>query len=185
MNRKEIINLLGIATANFPNMQERDLQPTAVLWEKALSDIPYPVAEKALIKVLSTSKFFPTIAEIREAAAELTQPRKLDWSEAWELIVQAIRKYGYYDEAGAMRSLPPDVARMARRFTWRELCTNENPDTLRAQFRMAWETESKREKEVSVLPVEVRTMLEGVAQKMLLGDGKREGQSVQLQKMWR
>lgn len=186
MNRKEIINLLGIATANFPNMQERDMQPTAVLWEKALRDIPYHVAEKALIKVLSTSRFFPTVAEIREAATQLTQPRKMDWSEAWELIGQAIRKYGFYDQEGAMAYLPDDVARMARRFGWRELCHNENIDTLRAQFRMAWETESKREKEVSVLPSEIRQMLEDVTQNFLLEGGKREkGQTTQLQKMQR
>lgn len=172
MNRKEIINLLGIATANFPNMQERDMQPTAVLWEKALSDIPYQVAEKALIKVLSTSKFFPTVAEIREAATDLTQPRRMDAMEAWELIGQAIRKYGFYDQSAAMEFLPDDVARMARRFGWRELCHNENIDTLRAQFRMAWETESKREKEISVLPTEVRQILEEVTEKFMLGSGK-------------
>lgn len=174
MNKQEIIRLLSIATANFPAMQEKDMRPTAVLWEKALADIPYDVAEKALLKVLSTSKFFPTVAEIREAAAELTQPRVLDAMEAWELIVQAIRKYGYYDEAGAMASLPADVRAMAKRFGWRELCLNENPDTLRAQFRMAWEAQSKRIREYKVLPNEIREVIEGVAEKMkMIGDGGR------------
>lgn len=166
MNRKEIINLLAIATANFPSMQERDMKPTAVLWEKSLSDIQYDVAEKAVLKVLSTSKFFPTIAEIREASVQLTQPRRIDAIEAWGLIVTAIRKYGHYREREALESLPPDVAKMARYFTWRELCFNENPDTLRAQFRMAWDTESKREKETKALPTEIRTMIEGVASNM-------------------
>lgn len=171
MNRKEVINLLGIATANFPSMQQRDMKPTAVLWEKSLSDIPYDVAEKAVLKVLSTSKFFPTIAEIREAAVQLTQPRRLDAIEAWELIVQAIRKYGVYREAAALKSLPDDVAEMARRFTWWELCMNENPDTLRAQFRMAWETQSKREKEIKSLPAEIRQTIEGLANGMKMIEG--------------
>jgi hypothetical protein len=166
MNRQEIIRLLAIATANFPTMQERDMKPTAVLWEQALSDIPYEVAEKAIIKVLSTSKFFPTIAEIREAATQLTQPRVLDAIEAWGMIVEAIRRYGMYDQEKAMQSLPPDVRAMVKRFTWRELCLNENPDTLRAQFRMAWDTQSKRERENMQLPSSVREMIEGVAGKM-------------------
>ena len=131
MNRKEIINLLGIATANFPNMQERDMKPTAILWEKSLSDIPYDIAEKALIKVLATSKFFPTIAEIREAAADITQPRTMDAIEAWGLVIKAIRRYGSYRESEAIASLPEDVAQMVKRFGWRELCLNENSDTLR------------------------------------------------------
>lgn len=166
MNKKEIINLLGIATANFPTMQERDMKPTAILWEKSLSDIPYEVAEKSLLKVLSTSRFFPTIAEIREASVQLTQPRQIDAIEAWGIIIQAIRKYGHYREKEGMDSLPPDVREMAKQFTWRELCLNENPDTLRAQFRMAWETQAKRTKETKSLPTEVRQMLEGVSSSM-------------------
>jgi len=168
VNRKEIINLLGIATANFPNLQQKDMTPTAVLWEKALSDIPYNVAEKAVIKVLSTSKFFPTVADVREAATQLTQPRTLDAIEAWGLVVDAIRKYGYYRQKEAMVSLPDDVGAMVKRFTWRELCLNENPDTLRAQFRMAWETQSKRTQELKSLPTEIRQLIEGVAEGMRL-----------------
>jgi hypothetical protein len=168
MNRKEIINLLGIATANFPNLQQKEMKPTAVLWEKSLADVPYDIAEKALIKVLSTSKFFPTIAEIREATAQITQPRTIDAIEAWGLILQAIRKYGYYNEGNAMRSLPEEVAEMAKHFTWRELCLSENPDTLRAQFRMAWETKSKRTNELKALPTDIRMMIQDMAQGMKL-----------------
>jgi hypothetical protein len=171
MNKKEIINLLGIATANFPNMQEKDMKPTAILWEKSLSDMEYYVAEKAILKVLSTSKFFPTISEIREAAADLTQPRTLDAMEAWGLIGEAIRKYGHYREKEALQSLPEDVAQMVRRFSWRELCLSETPDILRAQFRKAWEIHSKRQNELKALPLEVRQMLGGITgEKKLLGE---------------
>ncbi|HEX7065892.1 MAG TPA: replicative helicase loader/inhibitor [Bacillales bacterium] len=172
MTRKEVINLLGIATANFPRLQDKDMKPTAVLWEKSLSDIPYDVAEKAMIKVLSTNKFFPTVSEIREAATQLTQPRTMDAMEAWGLINKAIRKYGHYREGEALRSLPDDVAQMARQFTWRELCLNENPDTLRAQFRMAWETQSKRENEMKQLPEDIREFIGGMTDnmKMIGGD---------------
>jgi len=168
MNRKEIINLLGIATANFPTLQQKEMKPTAILWEKSLADMSYDVAEKALIKVLSTSKFFPTIAEIREAAAQITQPRTLDAMEAWGLIVQAIRKYGMYRQKEGLESLPEEVRNMANRFTWRELCLNENPDTMRAQFRMAWETQSKRTNELKAIPQEIRLMIEDVTKGMKL-----------------
>jgi hypothetical protein len=168
MTRQEIVQLLSIATANFPSTQKQDMKATLILWEKALADIPYAVAENAVIKVLSTSKYFPTIAEIRESATQLTQPRKMDAMEAWEQIVLAIRKHGLYDQEKAMQSLSPDVRAMAKRFTWRELCLNENPDTLRAQFRMAWETESKRHRETASLPPQVKHMLDSVVDNMRL-----------------
>lgn len=161
MNRKEVINLLAIATANFPNMQERDMKPTAILWEKALSDVPYDIAEKALLKVLSTSRFFPNLAEIREAISQLTSTRMIDAMEAWQLIGQAIKRYGFNRKKEAMASLPEDVVEMVERFTWREICHNENPDILRAQFRMAWETQSKRKQEFRVLPAHIRALFEG------------------------
>lgn len=168
MNRKEIINLLGIATANFPNLQQKEMKPTAILWEKALADIPYDVAEKAVIKVLSTSKFFPTIAEIREAMAQITQPRTLDAMEAWGLINEAIRKFGYYRQKEAMEFLPDEVREMVKRFTWRELCLSENIETLRAQFRMAWETQSKRRNEMKAIPQEIRILIEDTTKGMKL-----------------
>src|SRR5690554_198287 len=75
MTRSEVAKLLSLATANFPAMQERDMRPTLVLWEKMLSDLPPEVAEAALLKVLVSAKFFPTVAEIREAAVQISQPR--------------------------------------------------------------------------------------------------------------
>jgi hypothetical protein len=170
MNRKEIINLLGIATANFPSTQEKDMKPTAVLWEKALSDVPYDIAEAALIKVLSTSRFFPTLADIREAIADITQPRTMDAMEAWGLIGEAIRKFGWYRQKEAMEFLPEDVREMVKQFTWWDLCMNEQPDILRAQFRKAWEIRSKRKDELRALPSEIRTLLEGTANDMKLLD---------------
>lgn len=168
MNRKEIVNLIQFVMPNFPSMQEKDMKPTAILWHRTLSDLPYDVAEMAISKVLNTSKFFPTVAEIREAAVLITQPRSLDWMEAWGLILEAIRKYGYYREGEAMRSLPAEVAEMAKQFTWRDLCLNEKPDTLRAQFRMAWETRTKRQDELKKLPTEIRTMIEDLTKGMKL-----------------
>jgi Loader and inhibitor of phage G40P len=170
MNRKQVAGLLMLALSNFPNMQEKNMQPTAALWEKAFSDMDYPTAEKALIKVLSTSRFFPTVADIREAAAQINQPRIMDAMEAWGLIVQAIRKYGMYRQKEGLDSLPDDVRAMANRFTWRELCLNENPDTMRAQFRMAWETQSKRENEMRQIPQEIRQYIEGTVNSMKLLD---------------
>lgn len=170
MQKKEVTNLLGIATGNFPRLQDKDMRPTAELWAKALNDLPYETAEKALIKVLSTSKFFPTVSEIRNAAAELTQPQRMTAMKAWSLITEAIRKYGIWRQAEGLASLPEDVRRMAEQFTWRELCLNENPDTLRAQFRMAWETQSKREDELKAVPGDIRQMLGDMADGMKMVD---------------
>ena len=93
MTLQEVKKLLTLTVANFPSLQEKDLRSTALLWQKMLGDIPYDVAEKALIMVLTKAKYFPTVAEIREAAAELQFGRPMAADEAWGLVLDAIRHY--------------------------------------------------------------------------------------------
>ncbi|MEG6615362.1 replicative helicase loader/inhibitor [Peptococcaceae bacterium 1198_IL3148] len=162
MTKSEIKVLLQWATANFPNMQERDMRPTAALWEKMLADMPYHVAENALMKVLATAKFFPTVAEIRAAAVEITQPAMPTAAEAWGEVVTAISRYGYYREVEALESLSPTVAQVVRFIGWKDICTSEEPDIIRAQFRKAYETHSAREREMAQIPSDVRQLISSV-----------------------
>lgn len=52
----------------------RKLDATTTLWATCLEDIEPRVAEKASIEICKTLKFFPSIAEFREAAAEAARP---------------------------------------------------------------------------------------------------------------
>jgi hypothetical protein len=150
--------VISVNYRNWPaEGKEEDL---VTLWEMMLSDMPLDIAKKAVQMHLSKSVYPPTIADIREAGSQIAQPRTMDAIEAWDLVCKAIRKYGFYRELDGIASLPDDVAKMAKMFSWRELCLNENPDTLRAQFRMAWETMAKRKKEQNILPQEIVDALE-------------------------
>lgn len=161
MDREDALKLITICSANYRNWPERGKETATIdLWSMMLQDIPLDVAQAAVMAHMSQSAFPPTVADIRSAAEKITAPNRLEAIEAWDLIVQAIRKYGYYREADAMASLPPEVADMARRFTWEALCTSDNVDTLRAQFRMAWETQSKRQREDRLIAPAVMQLIE-------------------------
>ena len=172
MTKGEIGKLVTLATANFPNLQEKDMRPTMVLWEKMLSDMPYELAEIALIKVLSTGRFFPTVAELREAAAQINQPRVMDASEAWGQVMDGLRKFGLYQAREAMEWFSPDVEIMVRRFGWYELCHAENIDVIRGQFMRSWDTFAKGQRELSALPEPIRQMIQGVADNKALPRGE-------------
>ncbi|MUT66036.1 replicative helicase loader/inhibitor [Paenibacillus sp. NEAU-GSW1] len=161
MEREDIIRLVRILSANYRKWPEEGKEDDVIsLWDMMLSDLSLDVAKKAVQYHLSRSVYPPTVADIREAAAKVSNPRTLDWIEAWEKIGTAIRRFGFYREKEALESMPDEVARMAKQFTWRELCLNENIDTLRAQFRMAWETQTKRNNEQRILPLELMDALE-------------------------
>jgi len=163
MTNKEISALLALATANFPHISEKDMKPTALLWKEMLSDIPFEVAKAALIKVLATAKYWPTVAEIREAATSLTNPDILPAPEAWAQVMKAIRYNWSVDK------LDPIVRKAIEGFGGLDgIGYCENIDVVRGQFMKAYEQYASREKEMVVLPSSVRELV-GRAMQQLPG----------------
>ena len=178
MTEKEIGSLLTLTVANFPQMQNKNMKDTLALWNSMLADIPFSVAKKALLKVLSSAKFFPTVAEIREAATMLVRPMVPTHSEAWGLVRKAIMEYSSYREKEALESLNavhPAIGKTAQDMGWRELCLSEEPDIIRAQFRKAYEVHCQREKEMAVLPAQIRGLIESSAKHLELPPATRQG----------
>ena len=176
MNRKEIIKLIRVLSANYRGWPEEGKEEdTVLLWESMLADMPYEIGQAAVKAHMSRSVYPPTIADIRQAAIDLTT-HQISASESWQMVVDAIRRFGYYNEDKAMASLPPEVTEMVRRFGWYELCMSEEPDVLRAQWRMAWENKIKNDREFGVLPPDVKALAEGAAQRFKMLEGERKAE---------
>lgn len=92
MTLDQVGSLVSLAASNFPHLQEKEMGPSVVLWNKMLSDLPFELAEAAVCKVLATSKYWPNVAEIREAALSLTGNKAPTALEAWGQVREAIRK---------------------------------------------------------------------------------------------
>lgn len=65
-----------------------------------LKDIPGPVLKQTVSHIVSTSKFFPSIAEIRETAARLCGALPVSPAEALNIVRQADVGEPKYDRAG-------------------------------------------------------------------------------------
>ena len=115
------------------------------MWYKELCDIQYEVAEIALEKWVQTNKWSPSIAEIREMAASVSSPDMPDWSEAWESVCKAIRRFGYNRQREGLESLDKLTREVVDRLGYKYLCMSENHASDRANFRMIYENLSKRE----------------------------------------
>lgn len=180
MNRAEIIQLIGLLSMNYRGWPEEGKEEdTAALWLNMLSDIPFEYGQAAVKIHISRSVFPPTIADIRDAAAKIMQPHQMDAITSWGHVVDAVRKYGMYRQDEAMKALPTEVADMVRRFTWRELCLSEQPDVIRAQWRMAWDAQAKQVKEHGVLSPDIRQLLEskGLIRRLEDGQGRAAGKN--------
>lgn len=131
MTKTEIRNLIALTTANFPGMQEKDMRPTAVLWEKMLADIPYKSAEKAIVKIIATAKYFPTVAEIRETVDKFNPNSLPEPDEAWAEVMQQISSAGCY---GKPRWSHQAVQDAVRAIGWNNICLSTNIGVERKHF---------------------------------------------------
>ena len=135
------------------------------LWYRQLQDIPFPVAEAILAKWVATNKWSPSIADIRDSMAEIQNGGPApDWGEAWDQAMNAIRRFGSYDEDGALASLPPLTRETVRRLGYKSLCWSENQVADRANFRQVYEILSKRKVETDKIPLPVRETLKALTE---------------------
>ena len=171
MTKAEAAKLVKMATAVYPNMQDKDPVKIAYAWSVVLHDLPYSVAEKALVIVLRSAKFFPTPAEILEASKELrTEEYQVPSpEEAWENVYREIMRVGLY---GKPAFIHPLVERSAKSLGWHTLCNSENLPADRAHFMRLYGSFQVREE--ARQEVQAVMQLTGIDFKQLLGSTRSD-----------
>lgn len=168
MNKKEFATFAMALKTYFP---KENLLPNSVamdLWYMELQDLEYNVAQMALRKYVHINKFSPTIAELREIAAEITTEKVEDWGEGWKELQHAIRKFGIYRTQEALESLNGVTKDVVKRLGFKELCMSENPVADRARFKDIYEQLAKRKKVESQMPANLLIEISKVTKKMEL-----------------
>jgi hypothetical protein len=152
MTVAEVAKMLTLMASAWPTFEPSD--DKVRLWHELFCDIPYKVAMTAVKKLMLSSKFPPTIAELRKEVLAVTIPAedRITPAEAWGMVVHAIRDYGSYREVDALASLPEVVARVVRYIGWRELCLCDEPDIIRAQFMRMFDQVAAKERDRKLLP---------------------------------
>jgi hypothetical protein len=107
---------------------ERAIAPLIALWEDEFADIRPALLEKAFRQVLRTSRFFPTIADVR---AQIDQANasgaRLEIEEAWARALDWVQRY-FHPDLGVTRGAPElpaaiqHAVRAAGGMRWLEGC---------------------------------------------------------------
>lgn len=174
MNKKEFAVFAQGLRTYYPREKILPNNQSMELWFAQLEDIPQQVAEAVLHKWVAVNKWAPTIADIREGAAEIMQGEIPDWGEGWRETMRAIRRFGIYDQEKAIASLDEVTAITVQRIGWDTLCMSENIEIERANFRMIYETEAKRKKREKQTPPKVARLTAGFQLKSIeeaIGEG--------------
>ncbi len=168
MSPAEVAKLLAVAAAAYPSLEVDDLRHR--LWAEMLGDLDYELASLAVRRHISTSRFAPSIAEIREHAAAVANPGQLTGAEAWGELREAVRCYYLHNPEEALESLSPATRRVAEMIGWREIYMADATDgVLRGQFLRMFEQVQGRIAREALLPPMLQTSAQG-----LLGDGNNK-----------
>jgi hypothetical protein len=165
MTREEFINLAKAIKTFYPRDNMLPNMEAMELWYRELSDIPYTVAEAALRKYVSTNKFSPTIADIREMAATVSNGEKPLWSDGWEEVLRAIKKFGSYRETEALQSMTETTRQAVKRMGFRNICLSENIMTERANFRTIFEQVADRDHKNAQLSTNLVQLINGIQER--------------------
>lgn len=171
MDKQFFIRQVAALEAAFRNFKISDNRLSLDVWFQALKDLGEDQMTLAVSKLIATSRYAPTIAEIRQEATA-TQTTK-DWSEGWGALIKAIGLYGYNREQEALdyiRQTDPLAAEITRRLGFVDICLSENQDNIRANFRMAYEKTRDLDSQEKMLPGDLKDAMAALNAKMGLKD---------------
>lgn len=152
MTNKEFDQLRALLKTAYPNHNLISDQYAIRMWYKMLNDLDYHIAENAVMEHISTHTFPPSIAEIRKLCVDRTTRPVLSFSEAWGKVTNAISKYGFYQPREAFAELDELTLSVVKELGWSNICNSTNQDSLRANFRIAYESKAKQIEKDRLLP---------------------------------
>lgn len=138
------------------------------VWYSLLQDLPYEVCNVAIQKYMMTETKIPTIADIRNLCASVVVGEKPLWSDGWDEVMRAMRRYGSYNEVEALESMSEITRQCVRRLGYQNLCRSEEIGVDRANFRMIFEQIANREHEKQKLPSGMQQLIASIQEKKML-----------------
>jgi len=162
MDKKEFSTFVMALRTYYPKEQILPNEQAMALWYRELQDISIDVAEAVLRKWVATNKWSPSIAEIREVAAEICCGKRPDWGEGWEQVLKMIRKHGREYPKRALAEMDEITAQAVRAMGWWNLCNSESPEYDMNTFRKLFESYADREMQQRQLALPLQEIIQNI-----------------------
>ena len=172
--REDFMKLVTVLRAAYSSEKFMPDKQSALVWYEMLKDIDYPVLMQGCYKLIQSSPYPPTIADIRASCASLTaEPQRLTDLEAWALVRKALSN-GTYGAEQEYAKLPPLVQKaVGSPANIREMAQADMESVatvFQSQFLRAYRAEVQRQADMAKLSPKIRTLLEGTTAKMIEGE---------------
>lgn len=166
MTKIEFSKITAAINTYYPREKPFPNAAAMQLWYEEFKDLPYEDVVVALRRHVNTSKWCPTIAELKEAIV-VNVAGDQDWGAAWEECLRAVGHFGQYQEAEALDSMSPLTREIVKRIGFKELCRSEDQMADRANFRKIYEQVTSNEYNKAALPRELQDKIALIGSGML------------------
>lgn len=129
MKTSEIEKVLTLILASWSTQRQRmnddDIRAFTASYAAGLADLDHDLVKGAVGRLVRTSKFLPTVAEIREAAGVLAHGTRTTGAQAWGAVVRALKSCGSHRTPGVDFHFQDPITReLVSSFGWSELCAS-------------------------------------------------------------
>jgi hypothetical protein len=179
MNRKETIGIMAIIKANYPmyykDKSKQELQAVVNLWHDMFKDDDAGLVANAVkMFIASDNKGFPpVIGQIKNRLVQLTNPEQMTEQEAWNYVKKAVMRSGWHAEE-EFEKLPPIIKKLVGSSTqlkeWALMETDNFDTVVGSNFMRSYKVKAKSETEYKALPSDIRDLLDGVSDKLMIED---------------
>lgn len=163
MNKADAARLVAIVVTAYPNYDkfrdEQAVTATVNLWASMFSTDDGRIVALALNKHIATSKWPPSVAELREIMLEIQRPDLIPPDKAWAAVSDLLHTVGEYNHGDLQHQLPPLVARAVETIGWgnlwemhRSYCVGGKPGMDRVAFVQQYGPMYEREKQRAMTP---------------------------------
>lgn len=177
MTRADAAKLVAIIVTAYPNFDKfKDAQAVAStvdLWAAMFADDDGRIVGLAVKKHIATSKWPPSVAELREIMLEMQRPELLAPDIAWAAVSDMLESHGEYETPDLGCYLPPLVARAVEVIGYRTLYEmhrgrygDSRPGMDRMAFVQQYTPMYEREKARGMTPGTISAQIEAIANAM-------------------
>lgn len=174
MTKADAAKLVAFVVTAYPNYDkfrdEAAVTATVNLWATIFQADDGRIVALALNKHIATSKWPPSVAEIRELMLEIQHPELIPPEQAWLAVSDLLYTSGEYNHGALYHQLPPLVARSVEAIGWgnlyemhRSYCRGGKPGMDRVAFMDIYKPMYEREKQRAMTPEGLISQINAVA----------------------
>lgn len=172
MDKLEFAKVVNALRGYYPKEKILPSDEAFNFWYEALKDLDYGATTIAVQSWIAREKWSPSIAEIRNAVADVTLGPVPDWSQAWENLRANIRRFGYYRQGEIMEALDPLTRKVTQRLGLTQIitATDGEYEVNRANFRQIYQAEAERQRREALIPQAHKDAIEEMHKRGLIDD---------------